>query len=195
MTQRKRATGFVLMDAAFTADAKFVRLARQIPDPVEYAACVGVFWMLLADCRRAKSPEVDWDDYTDYSEQIDRLRAALLLTDTGFDPEPFERWAPAYRAPGERKGTGGYATVREGTEGTNTSGQFSSSQVNDVADTSRAREPGTFMGFRPKVTADLDDVKRQHDEAWIKCAECGVVGRKHPASGEHQFRPELRAVR
>ena len=50
----------------------------------------------------------------------------------------------------------------------------------------------TFMGMRPKPSPD--DVKRQHDEAWTKCAECGVVGRKHPASGEHQFRPELRSV-
>lgn len=129
MTQRKRATGFVLMDAAFTADAKFVRLARLVPDPVDYAACVGVFWMLLADCRRAKSPEVDWDDYTDFEEQIEHLRSALLLHEGGFDPEPFERWAPAYRAPGERSGTGGNGTVRKGTEGTNTSGQVESSQV------------------------------------------------------------------
>lgn len=129
MTERKRATGFVLMDAAFTSDAKFVRLARMVPDPHEYAACVGVFWMLLADCRRAKSPEVDWDDYPDYSEQIDLLRAARLLTADGFDPEPFQRWAPAYRSPKERTGTEGYAGVRQGTEGTNTSGQVSSGQV------------------------------------------------------------------
>lgn len=129
MSERKRATGFVLMDAAFTADAKFVRLARLVPDPVDYAACVGVFWMLLADCRRAKSPEVDWDDYPEFTEQIGRLRQARLLDDTGFEPEPFQRWAPAYRTPRERTGTNGYATVREGTEGTNTSGQFSSGQV------------------------------------------------------------------
>jgi len=129
VSERKRATGFVLMDAAFTSDAKFVRLARMIPDPIEYAACVGVFWMLLADCRRAKSPEVDWDDYTDYGEQVDALRAAKLLNESGFDPEPFGRWAPAYRSPRERTGTQGYAEVRNGTEGTNTSGQVSSGQV------------------------------------------------------------------
>ena len=57
-----------------------------------------------------------------------------------------------------------------------------------------APAPGVFMGMRPKSTPSPDDVKRQHDEAWTKCAECGVVGRKHPASGEHQFRPELRSV-
>lgn len=123
MTERKRATGFVLMDAAFTADAKFVRLARMVPDPIEYAACVGVFWMLLADCRRAKSPIVDWDDYPDYTPQVDLLRAAKLLTVDGFDPEPFNRWAPAYKAPKERTGTPGYAGERDGTPGTNPSGQ------------------------------------------------------------------------
>ena len=51
---------------------------------------------------------------------------------------------------------------------------------------------GTFMGFRPK--ASVDDVKRQEEEAWAKCADCGQLGRKHPASGDHPFRPELRAV-
>ena len=131
MSERKRATGFVLMDAAFTSDAKFVRLARMVPDPHEYAACVGVFWMLLADCRRAKAPEVDWDDYPDYVEQIDLLRAARLLTVEGFDPEPFQRWAPAYRSPKERTGTEGNAEVRKGTEGTNTSGQFRSGQFTE----------------------------------------------------------------
>jgi hypothetical protein len=127
VTERKRATGFVLMDAAFTSDAKFVRLARMVPDPIEYAACVGVFWMLLADCRRAKAPEIDWEDYTDYIVQLHQLRSAKLLTDEGFEPEPFQRWAPAYRAP--REGTNGYAKVREVRTDTNTSGQVSSGQV------------------------------------------------------------------
>jgi hypothetical protein len=106
VTERKRATGFVLMDAAFTSDAKFVRLARMVPDPIEYAACVGVFWMLLADCRRAKAPEIDWEDYTDYIVQLHQLRSAKLLTDEGFEPEPFQRWAP----------TAHHARVRTGTE-------------------------------------------------------------------------------
>lgn len=53
---------------------------------------------------------------------------------------------------------------------------------------------GSFMGFRQK--ADPVDVQRQADEAWTKCEECGVVGRKHSAAGEHQFRPEkLRSVK
>jgi hypothetical protein len=48
-----------------------------------------------------------------------------------------------------------------------------------------------FMGFRPKASSE--DVRRQDEEAWSKCAQCGVVGRKHPASGDHPFRP-LRSV-
>jgi hypothetical protein len=147
MAERKRATGFVLMDAAFTSDAKFVRLARIVPDPIEYAACVGVFWMLLADCRRAKAPEVDWDDYPDYGDQIDSLRASKLLTADGFDPEPFQRWAPAYRSPRERTGTEGNGEVRKGTEGTNTSGQFRSSQVRSSTEGGLGETvPGTFGG-------------------------------------------------
>lgn len=54
---------------------------------------------------------------------------------------------------------------------------------------------GTFMGMRPKrVTASVDDVRRQEEESWSKCADCGVVGRKHPASAEHPFRPGLRVA-
>jgi hypothetical protein len=150
MTERKRASGFVLMDAAFTADAKFVRLAR-LTTPVEFAACVGVWWMLLADCRRGKSPDVDWDDYTEYAEQIDRLRTAKLLNEGGFDPESFSRWAPAYRSVSERtRGTEGNGEVRSGTESTEstlTSGQVISGQVLPT-DGTRARE--AFMGFKPK---------------------------------------------
>ena len=54
--------------------------------------------------------------------------------------------------------------------------------------------PGTFMGMRPKATASLDDIRRQDEEAWIKCADCGVIGREHPAGGEHKYRAELRSV-
>ena len=58
-----------------------------------------------------------------------------------------------------------------------------------------ANAPGTFLGFRPKATADADAVRRQHEEEWtLKCADCGTLKRKHPTSGEHQFRPELRSV-
>lgn len=129
MAERKRATGFVLMDAAFTSDAKFVRLARGT-EPIEFAACVGVWWMLLADCRRAKAPEVDWDDYTEYAEQIDKLRDAKLLNEGGFERESFDRWAPAYRSVAERTpGTKGNGQVPDGTKSTNTSGQVNSGHV------------------------------------------------------------------
>ena len=59
-----------------------------------------------------------------------------------------------------------------------------------------ANAPQTFMGFRPKPKASAEDVQRQEDLAWAKCVECGVIGRKHPASGDHPFTPEkLRAVK
>jgi hypothetical protein len=44
------------------------------------------------------------------------------------------------------------------------------------------------MGMPPKrVTASLDDIRRQEAEAWAKCADCGKLGREHSASGEHKF--------
>jgi hypothetical protein len=46
---------------------------------------------------------------------------------------------------------------------------------------------GVMMGFRPR--ADADAVKRQADDEWKPCSECGVLGRKHSASGEHKFQP------
>lgn len=36
--------------------------------------------------------------------------------------------------------------------------------------------------------AALDSIQRQESEAWTKCADCGELGRKHPASGGHPFR-------
>jgi hypothetical protein len=54
---------------------------------------------------------------------------------------------------------------------------------------------GVFMGMRPKASADAEDVRRQHEEDWTaKCADCGILKRKHSAGGEHPFRPELRSV-
>lgn len=58
---------------------------------------------------------------------------------------------------------------------------------------SPSREPN-FMGFRPKASAD--DVRRQDEEAWTECETCGVIGRRHPAGGDHPFTPKkLRAVK
>ena len=38
--------------------------------------------------------------------------------------------------------------------------------------------------------------EQEWHRAWTKCADCGVLGRKHPATGDHPFRPEkLRAVK
>lgn len=115
MTQRKRATHYALMDAAFAADRKFIRLARNSPKPTDYAAAVGVFWLLLADCRRAKSPDIDWSEYEEYTVQVQLLKDVGLLCDTGFPPGPFEKWAPVYKSPWDagRKGTQRYAKERD----------------------------------------------------------------------------------
>lgn len=169
MSERKRATGFVLMDAAFAADAKFVRLARKATSPHDYAAAVGVFWLLLGDARRAKSPVVDWDDYEEYDQEIDQLKAAHLLQEDGFDPEVFERWAPAYRSVSERTGgTDGYGRVPSGTKSTNTSGQvksgpFSSNGVGGVGE----GEPVSFIRSpkRSSFQPDYADIERQQRES------------------------------
>jgi hypothetical protein len=132
MSERKRATHFALMDTAFAADRKFVRLARKATIPIEYAAAVGVFWMILADCRRSKSPLVDWRDYEEYQPQIDLLKEVGLLTDSGFPPEPFDKWAPAYKSPWDgQRGTQQNGGIRNGTQGNATSVQFNSSQFSE----------------------------------------------------------------
>lgn len=170
MTQRKRAIGFALMDTAFAADAKFVRLARKAENEVAFAASVGVFWLILADARRARSAIVNWEDYTEYTEQIAALKDAKLLTTNGFDGETFDRWAPAYKSPNERtrpyhrvpngnNGTadegdsehGAYPSVPDGeagTESTVTSTHIRSSQDQKVSGSE------TFMGWRGKGLHD-----------------------------------------
>ena len=45
-----------------------------------------------------------------------------------------------------------------------------------------------FMGFPPKPTASLDDIRRQEQEAWTKCSDCGKLGREHSADGKHKFK-------
>lgn len=134
MTQRKRATGFALMDTAFAADAKFVRLARKAPSEVAFATAVGVYWLILADARRARNAAVNWDDYTEYTDQIALLKDAKLLTSTGFDPTTFDRWAPAYKSPWDkgRTGTQGDAEEQESTQATPTSTQLGSAQLKSV---------------------------------------------------------------
>lgn len=131
MTARKRATHFALMDSAFAADRKFIRLAQKAPTPTEYAASVGVFWLLLADARRSKSPELDWAEYDEYQPQIHLLQEVGLLIDTGFPPDPFDKWAPVYKSPSDaaRGGTQGNEEVRNGTQVDEASVQFSSPQV------------------------------------------------------------------
>jgi hypothetical protein len=191
MTQRKRATGFALMDTAFAADAKFVRLARKASNPTEFAAAVGVFWLMLADARRARSAIVHWEDYTEYAEQIDALKDAKLLTTNGFIDETFDNWAPAYKAPTERTRPsssvpdvpdrtplngdsehGAYPTVPDGhagTESTVTSTHISSSQDQKVS----SEKAENFMGFRPKepgVWGGAGTHDGRHGESCQVCA-------------------------
>ena len=47
--------------------------------------------------------------------------------------------------------------------------------------------PAAFLAMRPKVTASLDDIRRQEAEQWSKCADCGKLGREHSANSEHKF--------
>lgn len=168
MAQRKRASGFALMDAAFAADAKFVRLARHAKTPMQFAAAVGVFWLILADARRAKSCEVNWDDYSEYATQVKALQAAQLLTSEGFDGTTFDRWAPAYKAPSEvREGTNGYEEVQKVRAATDTSGRLSSIPVSEGEDGGVGEEgdAATFAcGFFPNAGEWL--MKRDYTSAW-----------------------------
>lgn len=119
MTERKRATHFALMDTAFAADRKFIRLAAKAIIPIEYAAAVGVYWLILADCRRSKSGTVDWQEYAEYEPQIALLQSVGLLNSEGFPVDAFDRWAPAYKSPWD-------ATRRTGTHRDDASPPFSS---------------------------------------------------------------------
>jgi hypothetical protein len=133
MSERKRAHGFALMDTAFAADPKFVRLQRKAKSPSDYAAAVGVFWMVLADCRRAKSPEVVWADYEEYATELDLLKEARLLLPNGFAQPAFDRWAPAYKSPWDvRRGTQGNAEVHKDTQQDATSALLASTHISST---------------------------------------------------------------
>jgi hypothetical protein len=175
VSTRKRDVRFALMDAAFAADRKFVRLARLVSDPTEFAAAVGVFWLVLADARRARSPEIDWTEYEEYTTQLALLKECRLLTDTGFEPGTFERWAPAYRSPWDEKwvrsGTERYGSQRTTTD---TSTHINSTLTN-VNGNAREEQADTFMGWRPKDPeggAGLWHGKGTHDGRHGQ--ECGV---------------------
>lgn len=191
MTQRKRATGFALMDTAFAADAKFVRLARKAPSEVAFATAVGVYWLLLADARRARDAAVNWDDYTEYTDQIALLKDAKLLTSTGFDPTTFDRWAPAYKSPWDkvRTGTQGNAEEPESTQATPTSTPLTSPHINSpqlVSDSlpnetdsatfacRSLADGGRWLGDREYVAA-FDDMDRRYTPEWVQAAIPVVV--------------------
>lgn len=191
MTQRKRATGFALMDTAFAADAKFVRLARKASNEVAFATAVGVYWLILADARRARSAAVNWDDYTEYADQITLLKDAKLLSATGFDPTTFDRWAPAYKSPWdkERTGTQGDAEVQETTQATPTSTLLASTLLSSVPlndetlpnETDSATiacrslmDGGRWLGDKEYTTA-WDELDRRYSAEWVQSEIPGVV--------------------
>jgi hypothetical protein len=178
VAERKRATGFILMDAAFAADSKFLRLARRAETPHQFAAAVGVFWLILGEARRGKSPLVDWDDFEEYADEIAALKEAKLLQEDGFDPEVFERWAPAYRVP---NGTQRYPSVPDGrsdTKSTLTSGQVKSGQVhsNGVGGVGEG-EPVSFIRYpsRPPERLPGEAVVPRHDGSHSDCSVCDAV--------------------
>lgn len=188
MTQRKRATGFALMDTAFSADAKFLRLARQAPNTSAYAAAVGVYWLLVADARRNRDRIINWDDYTEYAVEIAALKEAKLLVSDGFAEEAFDRWAPAYKSPydRERNATQGYAEQHKSTQATLTSTQLASTPISSPPSkegglgetipgesdsaTIACRslmDGGRWLGDREYVAA-WDDMDRRYTEAWVR---------------------------
>jgi hypothetical protein len=171
VAERKRANGFVLLDAAFAADRKFVRLARLAKDTTEYAACIGAFMLILADARRVRDPGVDWDEYSEYGEQIALLQEVKLLTSTGFDPATFDKWAPAYRSPWDKQ------WVRSGTERvrnpTDTSDQIISTHLSN-GEGGVGETPPAFIRYKdPERGAGLWHGKGTHDgrhgEACMVC--------------------------
>jgi hypothetical protein len=114
---RKRSAQFILVDSAFSADPKFLKLLRRAKDPVVYAECIGVWLLALATARRAKSPRVDWSDFREEGceRAVQLLIEVGLVTDEGFDPDAFDDWGPAYRSPHDarRGGDGGNGGVRK----------------------------------------------------------------------------------
>jgi hypothetical protein len=138
MSQRKRANGFALVDAAFPADRKFLRLHRLCANAVDYAACVGVFFLILADARRERSAEIDFDEYSEYASQVALLQEVRLLREDGFDPETFAAWAPAYRSPWDQK------YVRSGTERVRSTTD-TSTHINSTQDVGGGLGEGNFM--------------------------------------------------
>jgi hypothetical protein len=166
---RKRATHYALMDSAFAADRKFVRLAARAGIPIEFAAAVGVYWIILADARRSKSPDVDWADYEEYAPQVQLLQSVGLLTETGFPPDAFDKWAPAYQSPFDRqRSTHRNTEVHNGTQRNDVSVQFSS--VREVGGPGEGESPSGFMGF-PKRAAH----NGQHADCLV-CAPLRLKG-------------------
>jgi hypothetical protein len=116
MAERPRDARFALINVAFLADPKFVKLARSTSRE-RFNAAVGLWLQLLCAARAGRSPRIQWDDWPDDGEVIADLRGARLLTEEGFDPESFDTWAPKKTYPSDalRKPTQGYTGLRNAT--------------------------------------------------------------------------------
>jgi hypothetical protein len=90
---RRASVAFFLGDPAFLSDSKFRALARRLPDPDDFNAAVGAFWIIVAACRRNGSPVIDAEAETG-SAHVATLREVGLLTDEGLPRSSFEAWAP-----------------------------------------------------------------------------------------------------
>ena len=88
---RYQAVAFFLGDPAFLSDPKFRALARRLPEPDDFNAAVGAYWIALSASRRKGSPVVDAEAETASRFLVD-LRAVGLLRDDGFPPESWAKW-------------------------------------------------------------------------------------------------------
>ena len=170
------------MDTAFAADAKFVRLARKSLSEVAFAASVGVFWMILADARRSRCATINWDDYTEYAEQIAALQDAKLLTSDGFEEATFDNWAPAYKAPWDKDrtvGTGDDAEVRKGTQGYAKGTQGTQSTLTSTLLTSTHLSSPSVSSTESEVvpSARASELPAEDDSATYACRKLPDGGR------------------
>ena len=157
MAERPRDARFALINVAFLADPKFVRLARSTTRE-RFNAAIGVWLQLLCAARSSRSAAVDWDDWTDDAEAIEDLRTARLLTSEGFDAESFDTWAPKKTYPSDtlRGTTQRYTGLRNATTPSLSHSLSNGKEVErDAAEGSVVMRSdglpsGNVMGWRPK---------------------------------------------
>jgi hypothetical protein len=140
MTERPRDARFALINVAFLADPKFVRLARNLSRE-RFNEAVGVWIQLLCAARQAKHPAIDWEDWADDTQAIADLRQARLLNVHGFDQETFDAWGPKRTYPSDllRKATQDYAPLRTPTVPSLSQSHSSNGYVDKERDAAESR--------------------------------------------------------